>query len=192
MKNYSEKFKVAYNNKIEQQKEYLQDRDLMGKAINSVEHPNYFKFDTDWKEIRNNLDAPLLKDAYYKIGDKVLFVKKNTFNYDYNIPIPKDSLKRKGWFSYTIFDKTIEDVDIHHPLKSEMYYKNELSIGFISEVKTSDDGSGEILYLLKNVIPTPPESNPCILEKDIITINEDSLAFIESLLIYMNKNNDNN
>ena len=191
MKNYKEKFKVAYNNKIMQQEKYLQDHDLIGKAINSVEHPNYFKIDNDWNEIRSGLDAPLLKDAYYEVGDKVLFVKKNTFNCDSNTLIPKDSLKRKGWFSYTIFDQQIEVVDIDNPIVNEIYYKNELSIAFVSSVKTSDDGSGDILYLLNDVIPKPPESNPSVLEKDIITINQDSLEFLGSFICkkYRDDNN---
>lgn len=190
MKNYTEKFKVAYENRIKQQQEYLQDRDLIGKAINSVEHPNYFKFDTDWKEIRSDLDAPLLKDAYYKIGDKVLFVKTNTKSF---LELDKKGyLKSKKMKNYTVYDIQDETINVENPIVSDVYYRNELSIGIISSVKTSDSGSGDILYNLKDVLPAPPESNPCILEKDIITINEDSLAFIESLLIYMNKNNDNN
>lgn len=188
MKNYTEKFKVAYEYMIQQQQKYLQDHDLMGKSIYSEEHPDYFAFDKDWKKIREELDAPLLRDAYYKIGDKVLFVKNNTFNSFLN-NIKKDSLKSKKMINYTVYDREDDSVTIENPNVIDVYYRNELSIGIISSVKTSDNGSGDILYNLKDVVPAPPESNPFILEKDIITINEDSLSFIESLLIYMNKNN---
>ena len=160
------------------------------EGLDSIEAILEF-YDNDWNEIRSGLDAPLLKDAYYEVGDKVLFVKKNTFNCDSNTLIPKDSLKRKGWFSYTIFDQQIEVVDIDNPIVNEIYYKNELSIAFVSSVKTSDDGSGDILYLLKGVIPKPPESNPSVLEKDIITINQDSLEFLGSFICkkYRDDNN---
>lgn len=188
MKNYTEKFKVAYEYKVQQQEKYLQDHDLMGKSIYSEEHPDYFAFDKDWKKIREKLDAPLLRDAYYEVGDKVLFVKKNTFNSFLN-NIKEDSLKSKNMINYTVYDREDEDVTIENPNVIDVYYRNELSIGIISSLKTSDNGSGDILYNLKDVVPAPPEMNPYILEKDIITINEDSLAFIESLLIYMNKNN---
>lgn len=188
MKNYTEKFKVAYEYKIQQQNKYLQDHDLMGKSIYSEEHPDYFQFDKNWKEIREKLDAPLLKDAYYKVGDKVLFVKKNTFD-SYLNNIKKDSLKLKNIRNYTIYDIEDDSVTIENPNVVDVYYRNELSIGIISSVKTSDNGSGDILYNLQDVVPTPPEMNPYVLEKDIITYNKDSLAFnvIESLLIYMNK-----
>ena len=85
----------------------------------------------------------------------------------------------------------IEVVDIDNPIVNEIYYKNELSIAFVSSVKTSDDGSGDILYLLKGVIPKPPESNPSVLEKDIITINQDSLGFLGSFICkkYRDDNN---
>jgi len=188
MKNYTEKFKVAYEYKIQQQQKYLQDHDLMGKSIYSEEHPDYFVFDKDWKKIREKLDAPLLRDAYYKVGDKVFFVKNNTFN-SYLNNIKKDSLKSKNIRNYTIYDIKDDSVTTENPNVVDVYYRNELSIGIISSVQTSDCGSGDILYNLKNVIPVPPESNPYVLEKNIITINQDSLAFItiESLLFYMNK-----
>ena len=188
MKNYTEKFKVAYEYMIQQRQKYLKDHDLIGKSVYSEEHPDYFAFDKNWKEIREKLDAPLLRDAYYKVGYKVLFVKNNTFN-SYINNIKKDYLKSKKMINYTVYDREDDCVTIENPIVNDVYYKNELSIGVISSVKTSDNGSGDILYNLKDVVPTPPEINPFILEKDIITINEDSLAFIESLLIYMNKNN---
>jgi hypothetical protein len=191
MKNYTEKFKVAYEYMIQQQQKYLQDHDLMGKSIYSEEHPDYFAFDKDWKKIREKLDTSLLRDAYYQVGDKVLFVKNNTYNSFLN-NIKKDSLKSKKMINYTVYDREDDSVTIENPNVIDVYYRNELSIGVISSVKTSDSGSGEILYNLKDVIPAPPEMNPYILEKDIITINEDNLGLIETLLIYINKNNDNN
>jgi hypothetical protein len=158
MKSYTKKFKLAYSNKIKQEQIYLQHYDLMYKAIDSGKHPNYFLFDKEWKEIRRKLDAPLLKDAYYKVGDKVLFVKNNTFNSFLN-NVKKDSLKLKNILNYRIYDREDDYVTIENPDVIDVYYRNELSIGIISSVKTSDDGSGDILYLLKGVIPIPPESN---------------------------------
>ena len=190
MKNYTEKFKVAYEYKIQQEQKYRKDHDLICKPIYSVEHPDFFEFDKNWKEIREKLDAPLLINAYYKVGDKVLFVKTNTKSF---LDLDKKGyLKSKKMKNYTLYHFQDEDVNVENPIVSDVYYRNELSTGIISSVQTSDNGSGDILYNLKDVIPAPPEMNPYILEKDIITINEDSLAFIESLLIYMNKNNDNN
>lgn len=190
MKNYTEKFKVAYELMIKQVNKYMQDHDLMGKPIYSQEHPDYFAFDENWRKIREKLDAPLLKDAYYKLGDKVLFVKNNTKLY--SELDTKSYLKSKKLKNYTIYDRQDEFVNIENPIVNDVYYRNELSIGIISSVKTSDSGSGDILYNLKDVVPATRESNPFVLEKDIITINKDSLQLIESLLIYINKNDDNN
>ena len=158
------------------------------EGLDSIEAILEF-YDNDWNEIRSGLDAPLLKDAYYEVGDKVLFVKNNTFNSFLN-NVKKDSLKLKNILNYRIYDREDDCVTIEYPDAIDVYYRNELSIGIISSVKTSDD-SGDILYLLNDVIPKPPESNPSVLEKDIITINQDSLEFLGSFICkkYRDDNN---
>jgi hypothetical protein len=48
--------------------------------------------------------------------------------------------------------------------------KKILSCGIVTDIKTSDAGTGEILYLFKKLEPPCPESNPSVLEKDVMEV----------------------
>lgn len=170
-KTYTEKFREAYRIRVLKMQEYTVKNDLVDKTITSLEHPDYFKIDEEWEETRKALDKPLLEKAYYKIGDSVYFVKQNTYGGSQDLHgTPAKLLKKKGIKYYTIFDANDEDVCFGNPDVNDCYYENRLTIGTIAEIKTSDCGSGEILYMLKNVSPACPESNPYVMETDIITV----------------------
>ena len=167
MKNntYQEKFNKAYKKMYEAHAQYIKDHGLEGKAINSEEHTEYFAIEAEWLYRRACLDNPILKGAYYEVGDEVSFVKRNT----YRQKVKNHLLIVKTIKSFTVFDRDDPDLDVKNQKGSPLYYENVLSTGIISQIKTSDSGSGEIVYLFNELNPTCPESNPYVIEKDVIT-----------------------
>ena len=68
-------------------------------------------------------------------------------------------------------DSEEELLNGHNPTGTEdVFYENVITHGIIKSITTSDTGSGEIMYELRDVKPPCPESNPYVLEKNIITI----------------------
>jgi hypothetical protein len=135
---YSKLFKKYYSERIIKLNEYKQKHDIKdGESINSIDHPDYFDIDKEWDKIRNALDEPILKNAKYKINQKLEFIKTNNWHYDF--------------FKSSRTEKV-------------------LSQGIVTQIKTSGNGSGEILYCFDVLEPLCPESNPYCLEKDVIRV----------------------
>ena len=135
---YSELFKKYYAERIFKLNEYNKKHDIKdGETINSIDHPDYFEIDKEWDKRRNALDEPILKNAKYKINQKLEFIKTNDWHYDFS----KSSRTEKV-----------------------------LSHGIVTQIKTSGNGSGEILYCFNVLEPPCPESNPHCLENDVIRV----------------------
>ncbi len=174
---YTRSFKRAENKRQRDQNKYLKDNNDdniektdYGFTFNSIDHPKYFEIDKKWKKTRARLDAPLLENAYYKIGDELTFVKRN----EYTIHNDPNLLKNRPHLlickklrCYTLFSANHSD---RMGKSVDTYYENVVSKGIVSKVKTSDDGSGEILYLFDEITPSCQEGNPHCLEADIITV----------------------
>lgn len=175
---YQKRFKEGYEKRMRLKKEYIEKNgiNILYDSINSFEHPDYFKIDTEWDELRAELDKPLLKDAYYKVGDKLTFVKRNTYNSNEGRP---HLYRDKAMKSYVLFDKDYQDDEYHDwadddkyvssPPRLSVYYENVISTGVVWNIKTSDAGSGQILYGFDELNPPCPESNPYVLEQNVIT-----------------------
>lgn len=163
---YTKQFKEGYAKCLKDQNDYMTKFDLIGRTITSKQHPDYFQISIRWDILRKELDKPILEKAYYKVGDIVQFVK--TFTYPDNKDRPHLLLDKKSK-SYTFYDSRDEEVNIDCPIINNVYYENVLATGTIINIKTSDDGSGEILYNLDDLIPFSEETYPYVLEKNIIT-----------------------
>jgi hypothetical protein len=68
-----------------------------------------------------------------------------------------------------LYDKDSEEWQYRSQKAHDIFYENKITTGVICSVRTSDSGSGEILYGLSNLNPPCKESNPCVLEENIIT-----------------------
>lgn len=82
---YSELFKKYYTERIFKLNEYRQKNGIKDyDTISSIDHPDYFEIDKEWDKRRNALDEPILKNAKYKINQKLEFIKTNDWNYDFS------------------------------------------------------------------------------------------------------------
>lgn len=105
----------------------------------------YFLLEDGFRKIKQTLDFPIIMCAKYQKGDKIIFIKERF--------TPKDA----EWPN--------ED---HGNTQ-----KNVECIGEISGIKTSENGSGELLYYIINIFPECWESNPYALEKNIIKLRNE-------------------
>jgi hypothetical protein len=174
-KKYTELFNRFKNEKQFKEEQYKQKYGIgIYDSITSVEHPEYFKISAEWNERRKKLDEPILKNAYYKIGDEISFAKRNTYESNEGKPYLLIDKRNLGYILFDINNQPEfndePELDAEFNFNSEtIYYENIISRGVITQIRTSDSGSGEILYLFNKLIPNCPESNPCCLEKDVIT-----------------------
>ncbi len=142
-------FKKAHEDKIQAYMDLNVDRnDYLKNGIASNEHPLYFFYLKEWEKTREMLDAPLIERAYYKIGQTVHFSKRMIY---------------RSQDTGLLLDKI--NSDAYYP-----YYKTVIATGIISRIHTSDAGTGELVYCFESLTPACPESNPHVLEKDIITV----------------------
>jgi len=159
--------KYEEEKKIEEQRYRNSNNINISDSISSKNHPVYFEIMEKWDKEMTKLDEPILKNAYYKIGAVLKFVKRNT----YHTNIKRlHLLEDKKLRSYTLLSED-DEFDVVNQTPSKVYYENVVSSGIVTEIKTSGDGSGEILYCFEKLNPSCPESNPYCLEKDVITFS---------------------
>ncbi len=166
---YTQRFIEARKQFLEDQQSYIAEYNLFDEVISSMQHPEYFEIQERWIATRKKLDAPLIEDAYYRIGHVVSFVKINTYIDYEDIKKRPHLLRRKKLDRY--YNSEDEFLNGQNPTEpSDVFYENVLTYGVIKAIRTSDAGTGEIVYDLKDLKPACPEVNPYVLEKDIITV----------------------
>ena len=76
---YRKSFIEARKKRYEDQQDYLEKHGVFEEEINAKQHPEFFEIEKRWIATRKKLDAPLIKDAYYRIDHMVSFVKTNIY-----------------------------------------------------------------------------------------------------------------
>lgn len=111
------------------------------KAISTDSHFEYFLIEEGWKGMRKMLDRPLIESSKYKVGETIKFIKEDFVAKGASLEEREKSRELRVTCTATILN-----------------------------VKTSDLGTGEVLYELGETVPACWESNPYALEKNVLSL----------------------